>query len=84
MVWRSSLLALVASCASVDLPLPVDGQIYSCTVTYPDRLHQLDRCGPWDDWRLVAESVMESHPGSVGVNCRGTRVACSYDPESFE
>lgn len=80
------MLALVAGCFEVDMPLPVDGQVYLCTALDQADGHavfQVERCGPWDDWRPAAEGLdaeLNAEGLHFDIDCRGTQKPCSWEP----
>lgn len=76
-----AILFFLVGC--VDVPLPIDGQIYHCEVLDKNDGHvvfEQYQCGAWDDWRTAAD-VVHAHWMNFNVSCFGTRAACDYgDP----
>lgn len=81
-----SVLATFFLLGCVDVPgVPIDGQVYLCTVSDAhdgERLFQVERCGPWDDWSVPASELAEelAIPRRIHIDCQGTRVACAWEP----
>lgn len=75
----------ITGCFAVDLPLPVDGQVYACEVACAgDHVESRDACAPWttDGWLTAAREVASTYDGrpECEITCDGTRAACGYRP----
>ena len=91
-ITRITIASCIAAWAAflsggcVDVPVPIDGQVYLCTVSDAGDatpLFQVERCGPWDDWTVPAEELaaeLSESPRKMHVDCRGTRRACAWKP----
>lgn len=74
----TALIAILAACT--DVPSPIEGQVYRCTVTHittPD-VEVYSVCGPWDDWRPAAEALTANCRDCM-IDCQGTHHPCKLE-----